>query len=423
VKISLINYRYFVSSGPERYMFAVKRLFEERGHEVVPFSVRYRRNEPSPWQDYFVPPIAGDDEIMFRQHSWSASSARRALERAIYSREVYDALSRQLRDARPDVAYVLHYLRKLSPAVLAALHDNGVPIVVRFSDFQMVCPQAHMVRNDRVCELCVGRRPWPSVRYRCVQGSFAASAVNAIAMEYACRRGYFDLVDAFVAPSAIMRRKMAEGGLRAERIVEIPTFVELRPKIACERRPRRLCYIGRIEPIKGLDVLLDAVEILRGGGVGHDAELVVAGDMATPTGRAIEARLRARPIAGVRLAGHLDEAGVIELLMSSQVSVVPSLWYENMPNSLLESLACGTPVIASDLGSLHDILEGTGAGLLFTPGDPVALADALRVALAEPCSEAMGVTAGELARDRHDPGRHVDALVELLESVRARRFM
>ena len=90
----------------------------------------------------------------------------------VHSREVYDALSRELRDARPDVAYVLKYERKLSPSVLAALHDHGVPIVVRLSDFAMVCPQQHLVRDDKVCELCVGRRPWPSVRFRCVQGSF-----------------------------------------------------------------------------------------------------------------------------------------------------------------------------------------------------------------------------------------------------------
>ena len=49
MKICLVNYRYFVSSGPERYMFAVKTLLEARGHEVIPFSIRYRQNDPSPW--------------------------------------------------------------------------------------------------------------------------------------------------------------------------------------------------------------------------------------------------------------------------------------------------------------------------------------------------------------------------------------
>lgn len=420
MKICLVNYRYFVSSGPERYLFAVKSLLEERGHEVIPFSVRYRQNDPSPWERYFAPPIAGDDEIVFRQHSWSLSSARRALERAFSSREVYEALSRELRDARPDVAYVLKYERKLSPSVLAALHDHGVPIVVRLSDFAMVCPQQHLVRNDKVCELCVGRRPWPSVLFRCVQGSFGASAVNALGMEYAHRKGFYGFVDAFVAPSDIMRQKMVQGGLPAAKMHHLPTFVKARPARAAAAREQRVCFVGRVERIKGIDVLLDAVELLRRGGVGHDVEVVIAGDLSTPTGKAIGARLRERPIAGVVLSGQLDEAAVIELLQSSMVSVVPSLWYENMPNALLESLACGTPVIASDLGSMHDLLYGTGAGLLFRAGDPVALAEALRTALAPPRAETMGEQAQKLARERHDPDHHVDALLELLGRVQSR---
>jgi glycosyltransferase involved in cell wall biosynthesis len=237
-------------------------------------------------------------------------------------------------------------------------------------------------------------------------------------MEYARRKGFFDLVDAFVAPSDIMRQKMVQGGLSGSRIQPLPTFVKARPARACAARKRRICYVGRIERIKGIEVLLDAVELLRREGVGDDVEVVIAGDVSSPTGEAIRARLRERPIAGVTLPGQIDEAAVIELLQSSLASVVPSLWYENMPNSLLESLACGTPVIASDLGSMRDILQGTGAGLLFRAGDPVALADALRTTLAEPCAETMGECAQTLVRQNHDPDRHVDALVGLLESVR-----
>jgi len=420
MRISLIDYRYFVSSGPERYMFAVKRLLEERGHEVIPFSIRYRQNMPSPWERYFVAPIAGDDEVVFRQHSWSASSLRRALERAFYSREVYDALSSELRAARPDVAYVLKYLRKLSPSILTALHDQGVPIAVRFSDFDLICPQQHLVRDDRVCELCVGRLPWPSVRYRCVQGSLGASAVNALAMSYAQYRGFFDLVDAFVAPSDIMRRKMIEGGLPAAKLHELPTFVESRPARPYGLREPRICYVGRIERVKGIEVLLDAAELLRRSEALRDIELVIAGDLSTPTGEALRARLRERPIPGVTLTGMLDEDGVIELLQSSRASVVPSLWYENMPNALLESLACGTPVVASDLGSMHDMLHGTGAGMLYRPGDPAALAAALQAALAPSRVESMGIQAQKLVRERHDPDTHVDSLIDLFGGMRSR---
>ena len=421
MRICIVNYRYFVSSGPERYMFGVTDLLEERGHEVVPFSVRYSRNEPTPWARYFVPPIAREDEILFRQHSWTASSARRALARTFYSREVYDAFSRQLRTARPDVAYVLKYLRKMSPAVLTALHDHGVPIVVRLSDFGMVCPQEHLVRADQVCDLCVGRGLLPSVRYRCVQSSFAASAVNALAMTWANRKGFFGLADAIVTPSNIMRQKMIEGGTPATLLHHLPTFVKQHPARPYAERERRVCYAGRIEHIKGLDVLLDAFELLRSRGQLDDVELMIAGDLSIPPAAPIVARLRQRPIAGVSLVGHIDESGVTELLQSSMVSVVPSVWYENSPNALLESLACGTPVIASDLGSMRETLCGTGAGILFPAGDHQALADALHIALTGQGLEKMGQRAQALVRQRHSPAAHADALVALFERVTARR--
>lgn len=421
MKICLVNYRYFVSSGPERYLFGVTDLLEERGHEVIPFSVRYRRNEPTPWAPFFVPPIAGDDEILFRQHSWTVSSARRALERAFYSREVYNALSRELSVARPDVAYVLQYLRKMSPAVLAALHDHGVPIVLRFSDFAMVCPQAHLIREDRVCELCIRKGLWQSVRYRCVQGSLGASAVNALAMTWAARKGFFRMADAYVTPSEIMRQKMIEGGLPAARLQHLPTFVNPHAARPHAQRRRRVCYAGRIEHIKGLDVLLDAFELLRRRGLLDDVELIIAGDVSIPPAASIRARLQERPIAGVSLVGQIDEAAVLELLQSSLVSVVPSLWYENSPNALLESLACGTPVIASDLGSMRDSLYGTGAGILFPAGDHRGLADALHTALTGPDLERMGQSAQALVRQRHSPTVHADALIGLFEHVTARR--
>jgi len=416
VKICLINYRYFVSSGPERYLFGVKELLEARGHEVIPFSVRYSRNEPTPWADYFVPPIAGEDEVRFRQHSWTVSSVRRALERAFYSPEVHASLARLLRDARPDVAYVLHYMRKLSPAVLTALHEAGVPTVVRFSDFAMVCPQAHLVRADRICELCVGRSPWPSVPFRCVQGSLGASAVNAAAMEWARRKGYFELVDAFVAPSRVMVEKMVAGGLPAGKLHHLPTLVRARVPRPFGERARRVCFVGRIERIKGLVTLFDAWELLQREGL-RGVELVLAGDLETPCGRSLEQRLRERPIPGVTLAGQLDEAGVVELLQSSQLSVVPSLWYENTPNSLLESLACGTPVVTAELGSMCEMVCDTQAGVLFAPGDPVSLAAALRVALDSPHLPEMGRAAHLLATTRYSPETHVKALLSLLEDV------
>ena len=417
MRVCLVNYRYFVSSGTERYLFGVTRLLEGLGHEVIPFSVTYPWNEATPWSRYFVPPIGDPGEVYFREHHWRPATVKRALERSVYSREVYGALSALLRDSRPDVALVLHYFRKLSPAVLLALADHGVPMVSRLSDFVMVCAQPHLVRDGRVCEQCIGRGPWPGVWHRCVKGSLAASAVDASATTFARVTGMFDRIDAFVAPSTIMKEKMVEGGWPAGKIRVVPTFVEPRPARPFAGRDERICYVGRIDGPKGLDVLVDAFQEVRRHGYAG-LRLAIAGNVDTPDARKILTTIGKRALEGVEFPGHLDRSGLDELLGSSLLSVVPSIWYENLPNALLESLACGTPVAASDIGSLHEALVGSGAGLLFRPGDAADLARVLSQALdGRDALSAMGDAASALARTRYAPERHARTVVALFEDL------
>jgi len=394
----------------------------------VPFSVQYRENVPSPWARYFVRPIAGDDEVYFRQHSWSTVTVRRALERAFYSREVYVALRRLVEDTRPDVALVMHYLRKLSPAVLVALRDARVPTVVRLSDFQMVCPEGHLTRDGRICEECVGHSLWPSVRYRCVQGSLAASAVNAAAMVCARRRRLFGSVDRYLAPSRMMQRQMVAGGFAPGKIVRLPTFVQkvdygavLAGSRASGDGPAgRICYVGRIDAQKGVEVLVDAFARLAAEPRHSGLELCIVGDVTTDEGRRLTAAVRARGVPRVVFAGRLDADGVLNMLRGSLLSVVPSLGYENLPNALLESLACGTPVVGSNHGSVAEVLGGTQAGALFTPGDSADLARVLDGCLADGRRLAeMRVAARALAAARYGPEAHLSMLLGVFNEVRA----
>lgn len=419
MRVCIVNYRYFVSSGPERYMFAITELLERAGHEVVPFSVRYAQNEPSPWEGYFVDPIAGEREVYFRQHSWTPRAVRKSLERAFYSREVYDSLSRLVRDERPDVALVLKFQRKLSPSVLTALRDGAVPIVVRLSDFGMVCPEQHLTRDGHICEDCVGARLyWPSVRYRCVQGSLAASAVDALALTHARSRGYFDAIDRFIAPSSVMREKMIAGGFAAGRIVRLPSFATLDAHAGSGQRARRICFVGRIEPIKGVDVLIDGfAELVRRPGF-QDVELVIIGDDATPEAERVKRRAEDRRVANVVFRGVGDAAAVTRVLSTSALSVVPSICHENLPLALLESLSCGTPVVGSDVRSIAEVLEGTGAGSLFRSGDAGDLARVLGTLLRDPSRlAAMRQAARHLAVECYSPQTHLTGLVRLFDEV------
>jgi glycosyltransferase involved in cell wall biosynthesis len=277
MRILSVNYRYFVSGGPESYMFSIADMLRGRDHEIIPFSVRYSRNRETPWSEYFADPIAGDDEVYFRDHSWSPRVAMRSLQRAFYAPDVYDDLRRLLDVALPDVAFVQHYLRKLSPSVLVALKDAGVPIVVRLSDYAMVCPGATMLRDGQVCRLCVAKGLSSAIRHRCVQDSAPASVIACLSMWFARWRGYFDLIDCFVSPSAIMRDEMISGGYDGSRIVVLPTFVQTDLYRLGDTRARRIVYVGRLSPEKGLETLLDAYAQVLRQGRSTNIELCLAG--------------------------------------------------------------------------------------------------------------------------------------------------
>ena len=420
MRVVLVNYRYLMSGGPERYMFSVTDLLEGAGHEVIPFSIRYRANRPSQWETYFAEPIGEDDEVLFRDQRQSPAVVVRGLRRAFYASDVYERVVELLRVARPDVALVQNYLRKLSPSVLVALKHARVPIVVRLSDFAMVCPEAHMLRNGRICRECLDHGLIRCIRHRCVQRSLGVSAIASLSMLYAKWRGYFDLIDYFIAPSATMKAAMSEGGFDPDRIVVLPTFVA--PYATSDDAPcqRRIAFVGRLSHEKGVETLLQAhAKLIRSPGLG-DVELWIAGSGAgTTASRALVASRN--PSSRVRLLGELDSEGVRDVLHGSQLSVVPSLWLENLPNAMLESLSVGTPVVASDIGSLSDALDGTGAGLLFKCGDADQLADTLASVLCDADRlERMRIEARELAARRYSPEAHLHGLLRVMAAAKRR---
>lgn len=423
MRILLINTRYFVSGGPERYMFNLKALLEANGHEVIPFSVAYDRNEPSEYAQFFAPPLGGTSDVYFRDHSRSLGSSFRTLERAFYSRDVYKRLSALITATRPDVALVLHYLRKLSPSVLQCLSDKYVPFVVRLSDFMTVCPSAHLFRDGRPCELCVGGSLRHSVRHRCVQGSLGASVVNYVATRYHEVAGYYDLIPKFVVPTRFTKAKLIAGGCDERRIVHIPTFVASNVSDAPVDGGGvpTVAYVGRMDYLKGVHTLLQAIHILE-----QDDESLpefavsIAGSGPDDYVRDLHAFVADHGLRSVQFVGSKTREEVADILRSARCSIVPSLWYENMPNSALESMAEGTPVVAPNHGCLPEMIDDGVTGLLVTPSDPQSLAHAIRRLLQDQRGAAtMGARAAEVAQRDHSAERHYQLLMSTFAEVRA----
>ncbi len=215
-------------------------------------------------------------------------------------------------------------------------------------------------------------------------------------------------VSARIAVSEAARRTTVEhlggdailipNGVRLERYENTPRW---------EGHPdgRTLAFVGRIdEPRKGLEVLLAAMTKLP-----ESVRLFVAG----PGDIELDPALASR----VTLLGRVDEPTKAALLRSADVYVAPNTGGESFGIVLLEAMAAGAPVVASDLGAFRSVLGSGGAGRLFSIGDPDALAAAVAELLAAPAQRSELSAAGLLEVSRYDWRAITDRILAVYETV------
>lgn len=261
---------------------------------------------------------------------------------------------------KPDVVHVHNTLPLVSPSVFWAAHRVQVPVVQTLHNFRLLCPQAMFLRDGKVCEDCLGHVPWRAAQHGCYRGSAIQSTVLVAMLQTHRALGTWrHAVDRFIALNTFCRDKFIEGGIAAERVLIKANFVDLPPPTP--RAREGFLFVGRLSEEKGVDVLARAWR----QGPSHTT-LTVAGS------GPLQGRFAGLP--GVQMLGALAAGAVAERMAGALALVLPSIWYENFPRTLVEAFACGLPVIASRLGALASLVEHGRTGLLADPGSAPDLA-------------------------------------------------
>ncbi|HRT06654.1 MAG TPA: glycosyltransferase family 4 protein, partial [Kiritimatiellia bacterium] len=408
--VLLVNYRYFLSGGPESYLFKVEELFRRHGDETIAFSSQDSRNRPCPQAGYFTDSRGGD--VYFEKIRRTPGNLLRLLKGAFYNPEAARKLERLIDAERPDAAYVLQQVNQLSPSVFFAAKRKGLRVVHRLSDYNLFCPRFDFLRAGAPCEKCLHGSLWNAVRHRCVHGSLPASLVRVLSMWFHRLSGAFDRIDAFVVTNRFMEEKLAQSGVARDRIHRIPTFTEsarIEPRYGHDGY---VLYLGRVRPEKGAPCAVEAMKHLRD----LDVRLRLTGTPADDANGDI-----ARLIAENGLADRVEFVGfqqgeALEKLISGALAVLcPSVLYDNLPNAILEAFAHGKPVVASNHGSFPGAIDDGRTGLLFAPNDAADLAAKIRRLWTEP---GLAATLGRNARlqceREHAPETHYRRLVAAL---------
>jgi glycosyltransferase involved in cell wall biosynthesis len=187
----------------------------------------------------------------------------------------------------------------------------------------------------------------------------------------------------------------------------------------------RIGYFARIAPEKGLHVLAEAYVRFRRGMNRMGARLEVAGYAAPMYGAYLETVKRVLKQAGLEgeftYHGVVDREGKLAFLRSLDVLSVPATYDEPKGMFLLEAMACGVPVVQPRRGAFTEVVEKTSGGLLVTPDDPDALAEAFHQLCNDPAAAAaLGENGFQNARKHYSIEVSASRLLEVYVAVTAR---
>lgn len=365
---------------------------------------RYRSGQPSGEdrvvdQETALLSDAGHRVISFERHSDDIAAMSLVAKAGVPFRVPWNAtaraeLSASLRTERPDVVHVHNTFPLLSPSVLAACADAGVPTVATVHNYRQVCSSGTLYRAGRVCTECLGRLPVPALRHGCYRGSRLATVPLAVSV-VANRRGWSSRVSRFFCISGAQRDILLEAGMPPDRLIVKHNFV---PDPGVRRRGpgEHVLYLGRMTEEKGLPLLMSAWDrIAATGGVGMP--LVLAGG--GPLDGLVEQWSRDRD--DVRHVGLQTRAECTELMTRAAAVVAPSTWMETFGLVVVEAMAVGVPVVAAAHGSFVELVDDGRTGLLHRPGDADSLADRIRAIAGD--SE-RNQAYGQAARRRYEAG-------------------
>ncbi len=278
---------------------------------------------------------------------------------------------------RPDL---LHFQHLMLLSYRLPVLSRGIPQLLTLHDYWFLCANSQLIWPD--AQVCRGKA-WGLNCARCATARIGTPALHLARPGLAPVLQWRDALvrraalrmSALISPSRFLRERYLAAGFPARSFHILENGLDLATLRRFDRKPApdgrlRVTYLGSLAWQKGVHILVAAARDLP-----PERFLVrIYGNPQTFPDYSAELQALANP-ATTQFWGPLPNAEVGRVLAETDVLAVPSLWYENSPVVIQEAHACGTPILASDLGAIPEKV-GRG-GLLVPPGDVAAWREAL----------------------------------------------
>lgn len=349
MNILSVHNRYIYRGGEDESSELENSLLNSHGHNVVPH--------------------IADNHIIGRKFPVGVGL------RSIWNPASYSAIRKLIKENRIDLVKIDNFFPQISPAVFWAAHAEKIPAVQTLRNYRLLCPGATFFRNGKICEDCLGKPlAWPGFVHGCYRDSSLVSiGPAAMASVHRVLGTWRNRVTAYVALTDFSRDKFIQGGLPKEKIFVKPNFVS--DSGVGHGDGKYALFVGRLSPEKGIDVMLEAWKQL---GSCLKLKIIGAGPLED------EVREFAATHPGVDYLGKMPLDQTYEAMGNALTLIFPSKWYETFGRTVAEAFSKGTPVIASNLGSMPAMVSPRQTGLLFDPFRAESLIEQVEWMLAHP---------------------------------------
>lgn len=377
MRILLAHNRYQQPGGEDVVFEQEAKLLSESGHHVSKFTI-------------------DNDNI-----AGLASKADTFL-KVLDNRQVVEEFADQVTSFRPEIVHFHNFFPRLTPGAVAYVLERKLPTLQTLHNFRHVCASGMFLRRNSICQLCLNRpMRIPALIHRCyLHSSLATLAVTRVGRRF---RQLFDSYPhhlTLIALTSFARKQMIDDGYSPDQILTKPNSVP-DTGVGPETRERRVVFVGRVSVEKGVDFLVKLANSI-------DATFEIIGD-----GPESE-RLRAIAPRNVLFRGWLEHQEVLERIKGAAAVVVPSRWFEGFPMIVPEAFSTATPVIASRIGSLAEIVDDGISGMTREVDDYPSWTEVIQLLLDFPhIGRSLGQRARQVFEEKYTSQHNLRRLIEI----------
>ncbi len=326
-----------------------------------------------------------------------------------FDQKVYDEVFALISKEKPDLVHVHNTFPLITTAVFQAAREQNTPSLQTLHNYRIFCANGACIRNNKACDLCLtSGNHWHGVLHGCYADSRLASIPKVRMIEkYKKERVWLDQIDHFIALSKFAKGKFIQAGIPEDRISLKANFSYDDVELDNTRERTGVLFVGRFSEDKGPQVLLRAA---RNSGI--KTKMIGSGPMFESL------KKEYAPNGNISFLGQLSHDQVFVEMDRSAALVLPSLCFEGFPLTIAEAYSRSIPVIASDIGSISELVEEGSTGLKFEADNSTQLSEILKtVEVNRSHFRKMGETAREVYEQSYSAQANLPQMLGIYRKV------